>query len=100
MLHFPHLGGLKAIVTLDNETEGKITDISLTMEDGSDLDMDRKYRVATNSYVAAACKAYGIADMERLNTETSELLIRFLRKKGTVNYNGVKRIEFVKKLKN
>ena len=94
--HFPHLGGMKARVMLDKDDHDKITDIRLTMADGSDIDPQRTYRVATNSYVAAACKGYGITNMERLNCETSELIIRFLKKKGTVDYNGVKRIDFIK----
>ena len=96
VLHFPHLGGLKARVTLDSKEPDKIASISLTMADGSPIDMKRTYRVATNSYIAAACRAYGIRNMERLNHETSELIIDFLKKKGQVDYSRVRRIDFVK----
>ena len=94
--HFPHLGGLKARVMLDRDEPEKITSFDLTLADGSPIDMERTYRVATNSYVVAACKAYGIKSMERLNYETSEMIMDFLKKKGTVDYSGVKRIEFIR----
>lgn len=94
--HFPHLGGMRARVRLDSENPEKIIDIVLTMDDGKPIDMQRTYRVATNSYVAAACKAYGMAGIEKMNCETSEMIMEFLKKKGRVDYNGVKRIDFVR----
>lgn len=92
--HFPHLGGLKADVKLDKNDPQKITHIRLMNADGSPLDLKRIYRVATNSYVAAACKSYGITGMERLNRETADIIMRFLEKQDSVDYQGVKRINF------
>ena len=92
--HFPHLSGLMAEVTLDKEDPLKITHIELRTADGKRLDKKRTYRVATNAYVAAACKHYGITQMERINRETASMIMQFLEEQGTVDYQGVKRIEF------
>ena len=90
--HFPHLGGLRAQLTLDEDDPTVIKKIKLLAADGGKFDMKRTYRVVTNSYVAAACKAYGLVST-RLNMETSALIMRYLERKGTVNYQGVNRIE-------
>ena len=91
--HFPHLGGLKAKVKLDKNDPLKITDFELRTPDGKRLDKKHTYHVATNAYVAAACKHYGITP-ERLNCETAALIMKYLEEQGTVSYQGVKRIEF------
>ena len=92
--HFPHLGGMKAEVMLNKDDPQTIDEIRLMHLDGSPLDMKRIYRVATNSYVAAACRNFGVPNMERLNRETADILMRFLEHQGTVDYQGVKRIDF------
>jgi len=92
--HFPHLGGLRAEITLDKNDPEKITDIDLRTADGKRLDKKRIYRVATNSYVAAAFNHYKVTTMERINRETSDMIMRYLEMKGTVDYHGVKRIVF------
>ena len=93
--HFPHLGGLRAEVTLDKEDPQTIVKIRLMLPDGSPLNMKRTYRVATNGYVAAACRSYGEFHMERLNMETADIIMRFLERQGAVDYQGVKRIDFL-----
>ena len=92
--HFPHLGGIRAELTLDTDDPMVIRSIKLLDANGGKFDMKRKYRVVTNSYVAAACKAYGFKDMHRMNRETSDMIMRFLEKQQTVDYRGVERIEF------
>ena len=91
--HFPHLGGLQAELTINRDNPEAIDSIKLMMPDGSPIDMARTYRVATNSYVGAACRSYGIT-MEKLNHETSDIIMQFLQQQGTVAYQGVKRIFF------
>ncbi len=93
IFHFPHLAGLHARLTLDKDEPMVIREMKITNEDGSGIDMAKTYRVVTNSYVAAACRAYGFEYTERLNRETSEMIMTFLEKRGTVDYHGVSRIE-------
>jgi 2',3'-cyclic-nucleotide 2'-phosphodiesterase (5'-nucleotidase family) len=94
--HFPHLAGLRAELTLDKEDTTVIRKIKLLDADGRKLDMKRTYRVVTNSYVAAAIRAYGFTEVTRLNVETAALIMNYLEKRGTVNYQGVNRVEMKK----
>lgn len=94
VLHFPHLAGIRAEVTLDKKDPMVITSIKLLDENGRKLDKKKTYRVVTNSYVAAACKAYNINNMVRVNRETADMIMRYLEKRKTVDYKGVHRIVF------
>lgn len=92
--HFPHLGGLHAKVKLDKNDPQRITDFELCTPDGKRLNKKHIYHVATNAYVAAACRNYSIKHIERLNRETADMIMKFLEERRTVSYQGVKRIEF------
>lgn len=92
--HFPHLGGLRAVVKLDKNDPQKIVSFDLCTADGKRLNKKHIYHVATNAYVAAACRHYSITNIERLNRETADMIMKFLEGQGTVSYQGVKRIEF------
>ena len=92
--HFPHLGGLRAVVKLDKNDPQKIVSFDLRTVDGKRLNKKHIYHVATNAYVAAACRHYSITNIERLNRETADMIMKFLEEQGTVSYQGVKRIEF------
>lgn len=94
IFHFPHLAGLRAQLTIDKKDPALIRNIKITNADGSKLKMKKTYRVVTNSYVAAACRAFGFHEMERLNCGTADMIMNFLEKKGTVDYQGVNRIDF------
>ena len=94
--HFPHLAGLRAELTLDKKDTTVIRKIKLLDADGRKFDMKRTYRVVTNSYVAAAIRAYGFTEMTRLNIETSTIIMNYLEKRGAVDYQGVNRIEMKK----
>lgn len=92
--HFPHLGGFKAKVTVSKDNPETITDFKLFAIDGSPLKMKRTYRVVTNSYVSAASRAFGISKRIGLNSETADMIMDFLKRRGTVDYQGVNRIVF------
>ena len=55
------------------------------------MNMKRKYRVATNNYIpATSIIPEGSAHV--LNVQTTDLITQFLEKRGTVSYQGVKRL--------
>lgn len=89
---FPYVGGLCCEVTKDKNDSTKIKDLRLLTLDGKKLNLKKRYRVVTNSYVAAICDSPRADQGEDLNRETSDLIMKYLEKQGHVNYQGVKRI--------
>ena len=91
--HFPHLGGLHAELTIDPSDGKSIRKFKLTLPDGRELNRKKTYLVATNSYVAASSDV----DMEGIHythLQTSDLIMEFLEKQKSVNYQGVSRITY------
>lgn len=93
IFHFPHLAGLRAELTIDRYDPTVIKKIKLMDANGRKLDMKKTYRLVTNSYVAAACRGYGYTEFKRLNIETATMIMNYLEKQGSVNYQGVNRIK-------
>ena len=89
---FPYVGGIRCSVTFDKNDNTKIKDLKLLTLDGKKLNLKKNYRVVTNSYVAAICDAPRKDQGEDINRQTSDMLMRYLEKKGHVNYQGEKRI--------
>ena len=91
---FPFVGGFKCDITLDRNNPGIIKSVKLLTPDGKKLNMKKKYRVATNNYIPATSTIpEGSAHV--LNTQTTDVLMRFLEKRGKVNYRGVRRLSVV-----
>ena len=90
---FPHLGGLHAQLTIDPSDSVTIRKIKLTTPDGRNLNPKKTYRVATNSYVLSGSKIE-MKDVFYTNQETSDLIIKFLEKQKSVNYQGIRRITY------
>jgi len=88
---FPFVGGFKCELTLDRKTPGIIKSVKFLTPEGKKMNMKKKYRVATNSYVPATSEIPEGSDRE-LNQQTTDLLIRYLQKHKTVNYRGVRRL--------
>ena len=88
---FPFVGGFKCELTTERNNPGKIKSVKLLTLDGKKLNMKKKYRVATNSYVPATSKIPEGSD-HMLNVQTTDLLIRYLEREKTVNYKGVRRL--------
>ena len=57
--------------------------------------MKKKYRVVTNSYIPATSEIPEGSD-HMLNVQTTDLIMQYLAKKKTVNYQGVKRLQIIK----
>ena len=90
-ISFPFVGGFQCEITMDRNNPGIIKSVKLLTSDGKKLNMKKKYRVATNSYVPATSVIPEGSD-HTLNVQTTDLLIRYLQKRGTVNYKGVRRL--------
>ena len=89
---FPYVGGMRCVITLDKKNPRVIKSLQLLTPDGKKMDMKRRYRVATNSYVPATSEVPD-GSAHELNVMTTDLIMQFLEKKGTVNYQGMRRLE-------
>lgn len=62
--------------------------------DGKKLNMKKKYKVVTNSYIPATSEVpKGVA--HTLNLETSDIIMKYLEKKEIISYQGVSRLKIV-----
>ncbi|MCX6245284.1 MAG: bifunctional UDP-sugar hydrolase/5'-nucleotidase [Bacteroidetes bacterium] len=78
--------------TLLTDGKGRCLGVEILDTSGKPLDPVKDYSVAMNSYIAAS---YRFDHRDAGNTAaitTAEVLISYLKKAGTVNYSGVKRI--------
>ena len=88
---FPFVGGFRCELTQDRNEPGKVKSVKLLTLDGKKFDMKKKYRVATNNYIPATSEIpEGAA--RTLNIQTTDILMRYLEKQQTVNYQGVRRL--------
>lgn len=89
---FPFVGGMRCRVTADPSNPRRIKEAQLLTLDGQPLDMDRTYRVATNSYVPATSEVPE-GSVQTLNAMTTDLIMLYLQQSQTLNYQGVRRLE-------
>lgn len=94
--YFPFIGGAKCEVHFDKNDSTRITDIKLFTLDGKKLNMKNKYKVVTNSYVAAICDSPRSDQGHDTGVVCSDMLMHFLEKKGFVDYLGTRRVTLVK----
>ena len=92
---FPHLGGLRADLTLDKKGSNDITNVKLMAADGSRFNRKKTYRVVTNSYVITTYKEELKSIPTVLNITTSDIIIRYLQQQGTVSYQGKSRLNYL-----
>lgn len=91
---FPYVSGMHCQLTASSEDPDQIQSVRLLTADGQPFDMQRGYRVATNSYVSATSDIpEGSAQM--LNLLTTDLIMQFLEARQTVDYQGVRRLTLV-----
>ena len=91
---FPYVSGVKCEVTVDKDKK-EIKNLKLFSPDGKKLNLKKKYKVAANSYVAAICDAPREDQGTSTGVVCSNMLMRFLEKKGTIDYNGVKNLKYM-----
>ena len=93
---FPSISGIKCEVTFDKKDTLKIKKLALFTPDGKKLNMKGNYRVVTNSYVASVADSPRRDQGQTINRQTSDLIMEYLRKQPSINYEGVSRITFKK----
>lgn len=92
---FPFVGGMRCNVKADPENPRKIKEAELLTLDGQPLDMDRTYRVVTNSYVPATSEVPE-GSAQTLNLMTTDIIMQYLEQSQTVDYQGVSRLKLVR----
>ena len=85
---FPVTSGCSAVVTYTDDSKSTIKKLELLDTNGKKLNMKKKYRVVTNNYVASIADSPREDEGERLAMTTSDIIIQWLEKKGTVDYQG------------
>ena len=85
---FPITSGCTAVVTYTDSQKTDIKKLELFSQDGKKLDMKKKYRVMTNNYVASIADSPRQDQGERGTVTTSDLIISWLKKVKTVDYQG------------
>ena len=85
---FPITSGCTAVVTYSDPSKTSIKKLELFDTNGKKLNMKKKYRVVTNNYVASIADSPREDQGERGAETTSDLIMRWLEKKGTVDYQG------------
>lgn len=93
---FPYVGGMRCELTIDKANPAKFKSVRMLSSDGKKFDMKRKYRVVTNSYIPATSKIPE-GSAQTLNIQTTDLIMQYLEKTKTVDYRGVRRLEFINK---
>ena len=91
---FPYVGGMTCEITLEKDFPEKIKSVRLLTLDGKKMDMKRRYKVVTNSYIPATSDIPEGSALT-LNMETSDIIMQYLEKKNTVSYQGVRRLKTV-----
>ena len=85
---FPVTSGCTAVVTYTDSNKKEIKKLELFDTNGKTLDMKKKYRVVTNNYVASIADSPRQDQGVRGDVPTSDLIIQWLEKVGTVDYQG------------
>ena len=85
----PYVSGITYEMELDKQKQ--IKKLHVKMEDGSRFNLQRKYKVVMNSYLAAVCKYEKADPGQSLFRTTADLTIEYLEKQPAVDYKGVKR---------
>ena len=96
LLSFPYVAGMRCELELDKVNPSKFKSVHLLTPDGKKFDMKRKYRVVTNNYVTATSKIPE-GSAQTLNVQTTDLIMQYLEKQKWVDYQGVRRLEYINK---
>ena len=91
LYHLPRIAGAICEVTVDKDDEHKdrLKSIRLKTLDGQDFDMQKTYKVVTNSYMQTACKSYISDPGHSLNIQTSVMLTNYLERLGVIRNHGL-----------
>ena len=96
LFSFPYVGGMQCEITLDETTPQKVKSVRLLTLDGKKMNMKKKYRVATNNYITATSTIPEGSD-HVINVLTTDMIMQYLEKKGTVSYQGSTHLKILSK---
>ncbi|MBR1415494.1 MAG: bifunctional metallophosphatase/5'-nucleotidase [Prevotella sp.] len=90
--NFPYVSGVLCDVVRNAKDTLQVKNLTLRTPDGRKFDLKRRYKVVTNSYVASIADAPRNDQGQSINRKTADLIISYLERRPSVNYQGVKRI--------
>ena len=93
---FPKVSGINCELIRDKKNPEVLKDIKLTTPDGGKIklkDKKKLYKVVTNSYAASVSVSPRKDQGRAMNYLTSQMIIDYLEKEGTVDYTGVCRLK-------
>jgi len=93
---FPFVGGLQCEIQLEEGETPEVKKLVLKTLNGKKFNLKKKYKVVTNSYVASITDAQRQDQGHSLNKQTAEMIITYLEKQPSINYQGVKRLHIKK----
>jgi 2',3'-cyclic-nucleotide 2'-phosphodiesterase (5'-nucleotidase family) len=96
LFSFPFVSGMLCELTLDETNPKKVKSVRLLTPDGKKMNMKKKYRVVTNNYITAT-SVIPEGSARELNVLTTDLIMRYLEKKGTVSYRGSTHVKILSK---
>ena len=96
LFSFPFVGGMLCDITLDETNPQKVKSIKLLTPEGKKMNMKKKYRVATNNYITATSTIPEGSD-HVINVLTTDMIMQYLEKKGTVSYQGSTHLRILSK---
>ena len=86
----PYVSGISYRLVADPTDPALVKQLNIYDDAGRKLNRKKSYTVMVSSYVAAICPLLSDKPAQRLYTQTADLIIRFLSKQSTINYQGVK----------
>ncbi|MGL5379508.1 5'-nucleotidase C-terminal domain-containing protein [Clostridium sp.] len=89
---FPHVAGMKYVYDVEKEAGNRVVKITIN---GKEIEMDKKYLVATNDFMSAGGDGYphfGEAKTENEFSALNEALEEYINVLGTVDYKVEGRI--------
>lgn len=84
-----YVSGMSCVVKAD--AEGNPVDVIIT-PDGKKFDLTKEYVVAMNSYMASTTNFESLDGGNDTYRTSEDMMMEYLRAKGTVNYAGVSRV--------
>lgn len=99
LYHLPRVGGILCEVTVDKSDEYKdrLKHVKLTTLEGEPFDLEKTYKVITNSYMSSICEPFLHCPVKSLNTQTADMLASYLKKQGTISPRGMDRLKIIEK---
>ena len=94
---FPFVSGICCDVVRDAKDSTQIKKLTLLTPEGRKLNLKQRYRVVTNNYVTSVADSPRNDQGTSINRKTADLIISYLEKQPSINYQGVRRIHESKK---